>query len=265
VKLITWNVNSVRQRLPRLIALLGRHEPDVLCLQEIKVTEDAFPLMEVAAAGYQCVAFGQKAYNGVAILARGPITDVTLGFSGDPVPQEARVLSATVGDLRVVNVYVVNGKSTTDPAYEVKLRWLDALADWLAATADHTGPLLVLGDFNVAPADPDVYDPVLWRGKNLASEPERDRIRRLVDWGLVDLGRAYAGNVEGPFTFWDYRMGAFHRGWGLRIDLLLGTAPVAERLISIEIDREERKPTSGEGKPSDHAPVMLTLREETAG
>ena len=261
MKLVTWNVNSVRQRLPRLIALLARHEPDVVCLQETKVTDDTFPLIEVTAAGYGCVSYGQRSYNGVAILTRDPLADVTLGFPGDPAPQEARVLSGTIGDLRVVNVYVVNGKSTTDPAYEVKLRWLDALADWLAASADPTRSLIVVGDFNVAPTDQDVHDPVLWRGRNLASEPERDRIRRLEGWGLVDLGRTYAGSAEGPFTFWDYRMGAFHRGWGLRIDLLLGTAPVAERLISVEVDREERKPTTGEGKPSDHAPVILTLRD----
>jgi exodeoxyribonuclease-3 len=119
----------------------------------------------------------------------------------------------------------------------------------------------VAGDFNVAPSDRDVYDPVLWRGRNLASEPERERIGRLESLGLADLGRRYAGDVEGPFSFWDYRMGAFHRGWGLRIDLLLGTAPVADRLVSVEVDREERKPTAGEGKPSDHAPVVLTLRD----
>jgi exodeoxyribonuclease-3 len=261
VKLITWNVNSVRQRLPRLIALLGRHEPDVVCLQEIKVTDDAFPLVEVTAAGYQCVAYGQKSYNGVAILARDPLLEVTLGFRNDPVPEESRVVSATVGDLRVVNVYVVNGKSTTDPAYEVKLRWLDALADWLVETADPSLPLVVVGDFNVAPSDLDVHDPALWRGKNLASEPERDQVRRLQTLGLSDLGRVSAGSAEGPFTYWDYRLGAFHRGWGLRIDLILGSASVAERLISVEVDREERKPTTGEGKPSDHAPVILTLRD----
>jgi len=258
VKVITWNVNSVRQRLARVIALLNRHEPDVLCLQEIKVTDDAFPLMEVTAAGYQCVTHGQKAYNGVAILAREPLHDVSLGFRGDPVPEEARVVSATVGDLRVVNAYVVNGKSTTDPAYQIKLRWLDALADWLATMA---GPLLVMGDFNVAPTDLDVYDPALWHGQNLASEPERERIRRLESLGLIDLARAHAGDTPGPYTYWDYRAGAFHKGWGLRIDLMLGSADVAARLVSVEVDREERKPTAGEGKPSDHAPLILTLRD----
>ncbi len=259
MKVITWNVNSVRQRLPRLIALLGRHEPDVVCLQETKVTDETFPLLEVTAAGYQCLSYGQRAYNGVAILAREPLSDVGLGFRGDPVPEEARVVSATVGGLRVVDVYVVNGKTTADPAYQVKLRWLDALADWIGATADLTQPFLVTGDFNVAPTDLDVYDPRLWRGKNLASEPERERIHRLESLGLVDLGRAHAGEVEGPFTFWDYRMGAFHRGWGLRIDLLLGSAPVAERL-DVRGGRSRGAETHGGGgeaerpRPGDPAP-----------
>jgi exodeoxyribonuclease III len=261
MRLVTWNVNSVRQRLPRLVALLGRHEPDVVCLQETKVTDDDFPVAELTAAGYHGVTFGQRAYNGVAILGRETPTDVRLGFRGDPVPEEARVIAATVGALRLVNVYVVNGKSVDHPAYEVKLAWLDALIAHLAATEDVSEPLIVTGDFNVAPSDLDVHDPRLWEGKNLASEPERERIRRLEAWGLVDLGRRAAGEEVGPFSWWDYRMGAFHRGWGLRIDLVLGSAPVAERLVSVEVDREERKPTAGEGKPSDHAPVIVTLRD----
>ncbi len=261
MRLITWNVNSVRQRLPRLVALLGRHEPDVVCLQETKVTDDDFPVAELTAAGYQSVTFGQRAYNGVAILAHETPTSVSLGFSGDPVPEESRVLAATVGAVRLVDVYVVNGKSVEDPAYQVKLAWLDALIAHLAAAEDPTRPLIVTGDFNVAPADLDVHDAELWEGKNLASEPERERIRRLEAWGLVDLGRQANGDDVGPFTWWDYRMGAFHRGWGLRIDLVLGSARVAERLISVEVDREERKPTAGEGKPSDHAPVIVTLRD----
>lgn len=261
MRLITWNVNSIRQRGPRLLALLARHAPDVVCLQETKVTDDDFPTTDVLEAGYQSVAFGQPAYNGVAILARTPLTDVNLGFRGDPVPGEARVLAATVGDLRVVDVYVVNGKNVGDPAYDVKLAWLDALADHLEANEDPSRPLIVTGDFNVAPTDLDVHDARLWSGKNLASPPERERVQRLCDLGLTDLGRAFAGDEPGPFTWWDYRMGAFHRGWGLRIDLVLGSASVADRLEAVEVDREERKPTSGEGKPSDHAPVILTLRE----
>jgi exodeoxyribonuclease-3 len=262
MKLVTWNVNSIRQRLPRLLGVLARHEPDVVCLQETKVTDEDFPSGELEAAGYRSVAYGQKAHNGVAILAREPLTDVRLGFRGDPVPQEARVLAATVGDLRIVDVYVVNGKSIDDPAYEVKLSWFDALLEHLVANQDPSAPLIVTGDFNVAPADLDVHDARLWAGKNLASEPERQRIRALQAWGLGDLGRAFAGSDEpGPFSYWDYRMGAFHRGWGLRIDLVFATAPVAERLVSVVVDRDERKPTSGEGKPSDHAPVIVTLAD----
>jgi exodeoxyribonuclease-3 len=261
MKLITWNVNSIRQRGPRLLALLGRHAPDVVCLQETKVTDDDFPSADLLEAGYQSVAFGQRAYNGVAILSREPIADVNFGFRGDPVPCEARVLAVTVGDLRLIDVYVVNGKTVGDPAYDVKLAWLDALAEYLAASEDPSRPLIVTGDFNVAPTDLDVHDPRLWAGKNLASPPERERVQRLFAWGLTDLGRAHVGEEVGPFSWWDYRMGAFHRGWGLRIDLILGSESVAERLVSVEVDRDERKPTSGEGKPSDHAPVILTLRD----
>ncbi len=261
VKIVTWNVNSIRQRLPRLIALLGRHEPDVVCLQETKVEDAAFPTLEIAAAGYDCATLGQRAYNGVAILSRVGLAEVRTGFDGDPVPEQSRVISAAAGDVRVVCVYVVNGKAVDDPAYQVKLAWLDALRTWLAATRDPSEPLVVCGDFNVAPDDRDVWDPELWRGQNLASEPERERIRALEGWGLTDLGRAAAGDVAGPFTYWDYTAGAFHKGWGLRIDLALGSVPVASRMTSVEVDRNERKPTAGEGKPSDHSPVVVSFED----
>ena len=259
MKLVTWNVNSIRQRLPRLLALLGRHEPDVVLLQETKVEDAAFPTMEIDAAGYECVLLGQRAYNGVAILSKAGLEDVRTGFDGDPVPEQSRVISADVRDLRVICVYVVNGKAVGDPAYETKLRWLEALRGWVAATNDPSRPLVIAGDFNVAPDDRDVWDAELWRDKNLASEPERAQVRALREWGMTDLGRAAAGDVAGPFTFWDYTAGAFHKGWGLRIDLAFGTAPVAERLESVMVERDERKPTFGEGKPSDHAPVIVTL------
>lgn len=264
MKIVTWNVNSIRQRLPRLIAMLRRHEPDVVCLQETKIPDEGFPHDEVMAAGYAAVTYGQQAYNGVAILARAadPPADPGRGFPDDPAPDEARVLSARVGDLQVIDAYVVNGKAVSHPAYQVKLDWLDALGRWVGENCDPMRPMILAGDFNVAPSDLDVHDPDLWRGKNLASEPERDRVRRMLEWGLVDLGRAAAGDAQaGPFTWWDYRAGAFHRGWGLRIDLVLGTRPVADRLVSVEVDRQERKPTAGEGKPSDHAPVVVTLSD----
>ena len=176
-----------------------------------------------------------------------------------PLPEQSRVVAATAGDLRVICVYVINGKEVGDPAYETKLRWLDALREWVAATNDPDRPLVICGDWNVAPDDRDVWDAELWRGKNLASEPERERIEAFMAWGLTDLGRRAAGDVQGPFSYWDYTAGAFHKGWGLRIDLALGTAPVAGRLASVMVERDERKPTFGEGKPSDHAPVIVTL------
>jgi exodeoxyribonuclease-3 len=258
VRLVTWNVNSVKQRLPRLLAMLQRHDPDVVCLQETKVPDDEFPHDELASVGFRASAFGQRAYNGVAIVTRDDLAEAASGFHGDPVTDASRVIHGRVEGIPIVCVYAVNGKMVGDPAYEIKLGWYDAFASWLEATYHPSEPLVVAGDFNVTPDDRDVHDPDAWRGRNLASEPERDRIRRMLDWGLVDLGRQAAGDVTGPFTFWDYRAGAFHRGWGLRLDLVLATAPIAERLVSVEVDRDERKPTSGQGKPSDHAPLVVT-------
>jgi exodeoxyribonuclease III len=261
VKLVTWNVNSIRPRLPRLLAMLRRHEPDVVCIQETKVEDGLFPTLELSAEGYDCATFGQRTYNGVAILSRGSLADPIRGFDDDPIPEQSRVLSGQVGGLRVVCVYVVNGRAVGAPAYETKLRWLDAFRQWLAAEHDPSESLVVCGDFNVAPDDRDVWDAELWHGQNLASEPERERVRALLEWGLVDLGRSAAGDVTGPFTYWDYTAGAFHKGWGLRLDLALGTAPIASRLTSVVVERDERKPTFGEGKPSDHAPVIVSLRD----
>jgi len=261
VRIATWNVNSIRQRLPRLLALLARHELDVVCLQETKVADADFPIDALLEVGYEALSHGQGGRNGVAIVSRLPLDEIARGMAGDPVPAEARLLAARAGDLTIASLYAVNGKEVGDPAYETKLAWYEALRDWARASFDLAAPVLLTGDFNVAPDDRDVYDPVAWRGRNLASEPERDRLRDVLELGFDDLGRRAAGDVEGPFSFWDYRMGAFHRGWGLRIDLALGTAPVAARLVSVDVDREERKPTSGEGKPSDHAPVIVTLRD----
>lgn len=258
MKILSWNVNSVHTRLPRVIALLARHQPDLLCLQEIKTGCEAFPADDFAAAGYQAAVHGQAGRNGVAVLTRTTLMEMACGFAGDPVPEQARVLSVTIDGLRVINAYVVNGREVGAPEYELKLRWLDAFTTWLRNAHQPTDQLIVLGDFNITPDDRDVYDPEAWRGRNLCSEPERLRIRRLLGWGLTDLGRA-RNPGPGPYTFWDYRAGAFHRGWGLRIDLALATAPVAARCTAITVDRDERKPTFGEGKPSDHAPLIVTL------
>jgi exodeoxyribonuclease III len=239
-------------------ALLARWEPDVVLLQETKIEDEDFPADAFASRGYASAAFGQHTYNGVALLGRSPMEDVERGFPGDPVPGEPRVVSATVSGIRVVNLYAVNGKAVGDPAHVVKLAWFDAFDAWIRASFDPLEPLLIAGDFNVAPEDADVHDASVWRGRNLASEPERERVRALQRWGLVDLVRRHEPG-PGPFTWWDYRAGAFHRGWGLRLDLVLATAPVAARSVGVQVDREERKPSTGEGKPSDHAPVVVDL------
>lgn len=258
VRIITWNVNSIRARESRLEAMLRRWTPDIVCLQETKIADGRFPRAAVDALGYDLASFGQGPYNGVAILSRTELSGVERGFAADPVPGEPRVLSATAGGLRIVNLYAVNGKGVGDPAYVTKLAWFDALNAWVRSTLDPTEPLLVAGDFNVAPEDEDVHDPELWRGQNLASDPERERVRDLLSWGLVDLLRQHVDG-PGPFTWWDYRAGAFHRGWGLRLDLALATEPVAKRCTAVHVDRDERKPSTGEGKPSDHALLIVDL------
>ncbi len=256
MKLISWNVNSVRARLDRLLALLERHRPDVLCLQETKATDDLFPVDAVRSAGYHAATHGQKTYNGVALLTREPTKGMVAGFAGDPIPEQARVISAEVGGIRVVDVYVVNGKEVGDPKYDLKLAWLDALTAWLEDTHDPSMPLVIAGDFNIAPADRDVHDPERWRDRVLCSDPERRRLETLLERGLVDLHRHLVPD-EPAFTWWDYRGGAFPRDFGLRIDLALGTAALRDRVTAVSVDRDERKKTSGEGNPSDHAPLIV--------
>jgi len=254
MKIATWNVNSVRARLPRLLAWLERERPDVVCLQETKVVDADFPVAEIQALGYHCAVFGQKTYNGVAILSLAPAADVVRGFpDGLPAP-ECRAIAATVAGVRVASLYVPNGKDVEHPAYRLKLAWLDRLRAWLDEAFDPAGEAALCGDFNIAPTDADVWDVAQWRGQNLFSEPEKDRFRSLLGWGLVDALGEQAGG-PGTFTWWDYRMGAFHRGWGLRIDHILLSRPLASRCATVTVHRDERK---GE-KPSDHAPVVATF------
>jgi exodeoxyribonuclease III len=254
MRLITWNVNSLRARLPRVLALLEREQPDYLLLQETKLLDHDFPFLEIRAAGYNAVTYGQAPFNGVAILSRTDPDGVTTGFPADPIPDEARVIAATFGDLTVVSAYVVNGRDLTDPMYEIKLQWLDALRSWIDDSFDPAGKLVIAGDFNITPDDRDLYDPVLAGGVH-HSEPERGRLAGMLEWGLVDLFRIH-DDQPGTYTWWDYRGGALHRKLGLRIDLILGTRLLAERCTEVRVDRDERKPSSGEGKPSDHAPVI---------
>jgi len=251
VKLVTWNVNSIRQRSERLFALLARHAPDIVCLQETKVVDADFPAAELRAAGYESVAVGQKSYNGVAILARGPITEVASGFRDGDDESQARLLSASVGGVRVVCAYAPNGQSVGSEKYAWKLEWYERLRKLLEREADPARELALVGDFNVAPGDLDVHDPLQWQGQIMCSAPERAALVRLCEWGLVDAFRdRYPDRVA--FTWWDYRQLAFPKNKGLRIDHLLLTASLRGRLDDVLIDREERK-----GKqPSDHAPVL---------
>ncbi len=258
MRVVSWNVNSVRTRLERLLGLLARHEPDLVCLQETKVEDAGFPHGAIEAAGYRAETFGQKTYNGVALLAREGVelTETGRGFTADPIPEQARVIHGLCGGIRFVNLYVVNGQEVGSEKYALKLRWLDALAAWLTTDFRPADSLVLLGDFNVVPADLDVHDPAAWREKVLCSTPERERLRRLLDWGTQDLFRRLEPG-PGHYSWWDYRSGAFERDHGLRIDLALGTAQAAARCTAARLDREERKPGAWEAKPSDHAPLLL--------
>lgn len=256
MRLATWNVNSVRARLPRLLDWLAGVAPDIVCLQETKCAAEAFPRDEVEKLGYEVAAHGDGRWNGVALLSRVGLTDVARGFPGEPgfPDPEARAIAATCGDVRVWSVYVPNGRSLDSPHYAYKLAWLRALRDALAVElADHR-QLAVCGDFNIAPTDADVWDPALFVGSTHVTEPERRALRDLLDLGLVDV---VPQPLKGPnpFTYWDYRAGMFHRDQGMRIDLVCVNAAFNERVRTAYIDREARK---GKG-PSDHAPVVVDV------
>jgi exodeoxyribonuclease-3 len=253
VRIATWNVNSVRARLPRVVAWLERHRPDLACIQETKVQDSDFPRLELEALGYKLEIHGQKTYNGVAILSRTDLSDVSRGF-GDLDDTEKRVIAATAGGIRIMNLYVPNGEAVGSAKYARKLGWLDRFAEILSGRHRTGEPLLLCGDFNIAPEDRDVHDPKRWRDKVLCSEPERERLRALVRWGLTDALR-HITPEGGIYTWWDYRLNGFQRNWGLRLDHFLVTPPVLSRVRTVTVDREER---AGE-KPSDHAPVVLEL------
>jgi exodeoxyribonuclease-3 len=258
MKLATWNVNSLRVRLPHLLDWLAQTKPDVVCLQETKLEDPNFPVADIEAAGYRCLYAGQKTYNGVAILSRTPATDPTLGIPGFEDEQK-RVVAATVDGVRVVCVYVPNGESVDSPKYDYKLAWLDALRIWLESELARYPRLAVLGDFNVAPEERDVHDPRLWEGKVLFSEPERVALQRLFDLGLSDSFRLF-DQPEKSFSWWDYRMNQFKRNMGLRIDHILLSAPLAEQAKASVIDKAVR----AQERPSDHAPVVTEVRDREA-
>ena len=253
MRLATWNVNSLKVRLPQLEQWLAQAKPDIVCLQETKLEDTKFPVDAIAAAGYRVVYSGQKTYNGVAILATRPLEDASSGIPGHD-DEQRRVLAATVGDTRVVCLYAPNGQSVGSDKYEYKLRWYGALRAWLADELARHPQLAVLGDLNVAPEDRDVHDPKLWEGQVHVSAPERDALRALLRIGLKDAFRLFE-QPEKSFSWWDYRMMAFRRNAGLRIDHILLSEALAARCTACTIDKAPRKLE----RPSDHAPVLADV------
>jgi exodeoxyribonuclease III len=273
MRIATWNVNSLKARLDKVWWWLGRARPDVLLMQETKLGDADAPVDAFRDAGYALAHHGEGRWNGVAIASRVGLADVVTNF-GEPLrPQrtpdvgddeplgEARMISAVCGGVRVVSLYAPNGRVVDSPFYRAKLAWYERLASWLAAARDPGDPLVLGGDFNVAPGDADVWDPVACHGGTHVSPPEREAFRRLCAWGLADAYRLLHPEAE-RYTWWDYRAGNFHKNYGMRIDHLLVTPSVAERTVWAEIDREARK---GKPLPSDHAPLSIDLDERGLG
>jgi len=250
-RVISWNVNSVNVRLERLQRLLTRHAPDVVCLQELKCLEEKFPSEEIKTAGYHFAVFGQKTYNGVAILSRTPLENVQVGFSDGVDDAAARFIVAKTSGVHVASVYVPNGQSVGTEAFAYKLQWLQRLRQFLDNRFNSGDPVILGGDFNIAPEERDVHDPAAWEGQVLFSEPERNALSAVREFGLEDTFRLHHSE-KGLYSWWDYRQLAFPFNKGLRIDFIFATPSLAKRCVSAEIDRDERK---GE-KPSDHAPVI---------
>jgi exodeoxyribonuclease-3 len=274
MRIATWNVNSLKARLDKVEWWLERAAPDVLLMQETKLTDDDAPVLPFRMLGYELLHHGEGRWNGVAIASRVGITDAVTNFGDGPVRNsgpggaapgdadfdpgtEARMVSAVCGGVRMVSIYAPNGRVVDSPWYAGKLRWFERLARWLAETQDPASPLVIGGDFNVAPTDEDVWNAAAAHGGTHVSEPERAAFRALLDWGLADTWRAANPGVR-RFTWWDYRAGNFQRNEGMRIDHLLASAPAAARVVAVEVDREARK---GTPTPSDHAPLVLDLDE----
>ena len=262
MRITTWNVNSVKQRLPRLLPWLEERKPDVVCLQETKLADPAFAELleaELAARGYEYAAHGEAAWNGVAILSRVGLEDIVPGLPEGPgfPHQEARAIAATCGGVRVFSVYVPNGRSPDSDHYRYKLEWLARLREIVAGGPSEQ---VVCGDINIAPADADVFDPSAYVGSTHVTKPERDALAALQDAGLRDVVRERWPD-ERVFTYWDYRAGMFHQDCGMRIDLILASDPLADRVAAAWVDRHARK---GKG-PSDHAPVIVDLDEAPDG
>jgi exodeoxyribonuclease-3 len=277
MRIATWNVNSLKARMDRVEEWLAEKQPDVLLMQETKLSDEAAPTMAFSMAGYELVHHGEGRWNGVAIASRIGVTDIVTNFGDGPVrddpkvqpiaeaieaeasitpSDEARMVSAVCGGVRVVSIYAPNGRALDTPFYRAKLAWFDRLDRWLRETQDPAAPLAIGGDYNVAPEDADVYDMADFVGATHVSAPERTAVKTLRNWGLVDAYRLHHPE-PGKYSWWDYRAGNFHKGLGMRIDHMYVTAPVASRCSAAEIDRDARK-----GKlPSDHAPVYIDVTD----
>ena len=253
MRLATWNVNSLAVRLPQLLDWLALHAPDALCLQETKLADDKFPAAAIEAAGYRAHWFGQKTYNGVALLTRTEATDITRNIPGHDDAQ-ARVIAGTVDGIRLIGAYVPNGQSVESDKFVYKLRWLEALRRWVAAEMERHPNLVLMGDCNIAPEDRDVHDPVAWAGQVLCTPQEREQFQGLISLGLHDSFRLFE-QPEKLYSWWDYRMLAFRRNQGLRIDHILVSDALKSRVTACVIDRPTRK----NERPSDHAPVVVEL------
>ena len=254
MKLATWNINSIRAREARLLAWLAAEQPDVLCLQETKVEDPGFPVEALRTAGYEVATYGQRSYNGVAIASKTPLANVVRGLGDDEADAEARAIAATVGELRVVCVYVPNGQDLSSEKYPYKLAWFGRLRRYLERTSSAAAQLVVCGDMNVTADDRDVWSPAQWAGQIHCSPPERAALADMVAFGLTDLFRRHHPD-GGVYSWWDYRGVSFFKNQGLRIDHILATAQVAERCTACVIDRAARKGQDA----SDHAPVIATI------
>ena len=251
LKIATWNVNSIRARKDRVLAWLKANGPDVLCVQETKVQDDDFPHEDLRSVGYQAAIHGQKTYNGVALLTKEPATDVVRGFADQGDETQARFIGGTVLGVRVYSAYIPNGSSVGSDKYQYKLEWLQRLRAFLDARESADTPLLLCGDWNVAPEDRDVHDPLLWQGDVLCTDAERKALQTIVDWGLRDTFRMHC-EEGGKYSWWDYRMLGFPKNKGLRIDHIYASEALAAACTESFIDRNERK---GKGA-SDHAPII---------
>jgi len=261
IRVATWNCNSIRARLEYLVEWLGRDQPDVVCLQETKIEDAVFPHAALQSIGYSAVIHGQKTYNGVAILSREglSVSQIEHGIGDPDLDHQARVIAATIEGMRIVSVYVPNGKSTTHPDFQLKVRFLNRLREYLDEHHDPADPIALCGDYNVAPDDRDVHDPEAWGDSLLCHPDERAALERLLGWGLEDAYRKHHAEA-GLYSWWDYRGAAFRFDHGMRIDLILLSGPLADRCTAAEILRQERKVKGKERlKPSDHAPVVVTI------